>query len=507
MMTVRKIAFCTAWLLASLPIFSAFTTVETTGPYVTGVRDFDLLDTVYPSELHPNDAAGRRIMFRVYYPTCAKTDLDVLEGIDGNTSVTCNDIDLGSKRKYLEAEEWQVYFGIPEPTQISPFFDETQSYKDAPIDVTVPSHTFPVVIYSHGFGSYVSDNTALLEELASHGYIVCAVASPGFAGGVLYPSDGHFITTRDDYPEINAMMSADAIPNPYLANYTDDLQIRYERMELYLEQGALPMLVQRLNDDLVATVDHLDAVSKTSRAATSTKSMHEEVVSSFNTIDPFLVELLGRGTTEGLDGKIIYMGFSLGGSAAGSAAQADVRAVGAINLDGGHQSLDLWNTEIRTPYLMFFEQTEIAWFYHGEFLFETLASMGNRTDIIRVLGPEGVQHNDYTDQKLFSSELRAGLLDITASVDGLRVHNMLARFCLGFLNRYLVDDGEWDTESIFTSNNQVEEIDVSYVAEWARERSATEEPTVNEDSSSATIVLNFWFAFIFGIAACFLQIV
>ena len=140
------------------------------------------------------------------------------------------------------------------------------------------SSTFP------RFGSWVSDNTALLEEIASHGYIVCAVVSPGFAGGVLCPRDGQFVTARKDYPEINALMNADTIPNLYLANYTDDLEIRYARMELYLEQGTLPMLVQRLNDDLV---DHLDAITRSSSSRTSTKSFDTDEV------DPFLKGTIG----------------------------------------------------------------------------------------------------------------------------------------------------------------------------------------------------------------------
>ena len=47
---------------------------------------------------------------------------------------------MGTRRQYLEASKWQVYFGIPEPTQISQLFDKTQSYKDALIDfVNIPT--------------------------------------------------------------------------------------------------------------------------------------------------------------------------------------------------------------------------------------------------------------------------------------------------------------------------------------------------------------------------------
>ena len=51
---------------------------------------------------------------------------------------------------------------------------KTHSYLDAPI--SNDKDTFPVLVYSHGFffGSN-NENTALMEELASHGYIAFGV--------------------------------------------------------------------------------------------------------------------------------------------------------------------------------------------------------------------------------------------------------------------------------------------------------------------------------------------
>ena len=492
-------------LLALSATCHAFTTVETTGPYATGVRDFDFTDNTYPLDWHPNDASGRRLMFRMHYPVCEKTNLAIVDVVNGNsttTTGTCNGVPLGSRRKYLESQEWEVYFGIPEPESIAQLFDRTQSYVNAPIALDDPKPTFPVVIYSHGFGSWVSDNTALVEEIASHGYIVCAVASPGFASGVIYPSDGRFVTARDDYPDVMAAVQNDAVPNPYLANFTDNLQIRYDRMELYLHEGVIPVLVQRLNDDLMAVADYLNAIAHQSpiEPSTVTSSQAEKTQQE---VDPFLLDLLGD-YSDGLNGKLAYMGFSLGGSAAGSAAHADGRAVGAINLDGGHQSLDVWNSEIRTPYLTFFEQTELAWFYHGEFLFENLFSMGTRADIIRVLGPEGVQHNDYTDQKLFSPELRAGLLGITTPVDGLRMHSVLSEFTLAFLGRFLRGETAWDPQTTFEKFEGIEPVDVSYVAEWAHKNFATTTPTMDEDSSAPFSSLSVGAALFASILAAFL---
>lgn len=53
---------------------------------------------------------------------------------------------------------------------------------------------FPVVVFSHGNVSTRVQNTSLLEELASHGYICCACDHPHDAAVVAYPdgSQAHF---------------------------------------------------------------------------------------------------------------------------------------------------------------------------------------------------------------------------------------------------------------------------------------------------------------------------
>jgi hypothetical protein len=56
---------------------------EPTGNYITGVQDFEFLDAEYPSE----DASGRRLMARVWYPACPKANFELATGavcvIDG----------------------------------------------------------------------------------------------------------------------------------------------------------------------------------------------------------------------------------------------------------------------------------------------------------------------------------------------------------------------------------------------------------------------------------------
>ncbi len=66
----------------------------------------------------------------------------------------------------------------------------SHSYLDAP--VRPDSNAYPVVIYAHGLQGNRTNNTAVVEELTSHGYVVVAVDSTYEAAAVEFP-DGRLI--------------------------------------------------------------------------------------------------------------------------------------------------------------------------------------------------------------------------------------------------------------------------------------------------------------------------
>ena len=65
----------------------------------------------------------------------------------------------------------------------------THSVRDAPVAAQVDG--FPVLAYSHGYGLFVSQNTPLMEELASHGYIVFGLGHT-WDGSTVFP-DGRTV--------------------------------------------------------------------------------------------------------------------------------------------------------------------------------------------------------------------------------------------------------------------------------------------------------------------------
>lgn len=66
----------------------------------------------------------------------------------------------------------------------------TNAIPDAPAAAGVDR--FPVVIFSHGRAGYRQHNTALVEHLVSHGYVVVTIDHPYAAAGVRFP-DGRIV--------------------------------------------------------------------------------------------------------------------------------------------------------------------------------------------------------------------------------------------------------------------------------------------------------------------------
>jgi hypothetical protein len=403
---------------------------EPTGAFVTGAQDFEFLDTIFPSPF-AEDSSGRRIMFRAYYPVCHRTDFSM----DNNT---CNGAYLGRQRLYFEEGEWDAYFGAEAGLQVLKTFAsslKTFSYLNAPMVVELGPR--PIIIYNHGATQWVSDNTALCEELASQGYAVFALGLPGFASGVLYPN-GETANISNDF---DATLTD---PNNSLLPQSPDIQVRYEKLKRTLTSDSSPaVFLPRYRDDMLAMVDYLLSPSNNST---------------------LLKALVGEGELKGL----IYMGFSFGGAAAGSAAHQDERANGAINIDGSHQSTDLLGSATRVPVLAFAQNAGFFSAYYNEFFYEELEDMGTNPDVMRVLMPTNTTHSDFTLLRFFPLALREAV-GSTSVVDGERLHAILVDFIVGFVDTTTGLRSDWTpSESFSKFQDDVKSIDVSYVADWAQ---------------------------------------
>lgn len=149
-----------------------------TGPYAVGVVDYAWTDDARTNEVGPAAGDPRRIKVQVWYPA------DVVPGAQPTQA-------WRSLAESAAMVDWffLTYLGIDLPTEL-------YEYVSVPAVLDAPLHTgagpLPVLVFSHGLGISPPAHSALLAELASHGFVVAAVYHAYFTGPMELP-DGTLI--------------------------------------------------------------------------------------------------------------------------------------------------------------------------------------------------------------------------------------------------------------------------------------------------------------------------
>ncbi|MBR5798857.1 MAG: hypothetical protein IKY23_02225 [Lachnospiraceae bacterium] len=124
-----------------------------TGTYAVGTETFSIFDETRTEQLGP--ATGpRKIAVRLYYPV-NKQDV---EGLPKEAALS------QFKREALEKA---FHVKMPKGADFTADY-----YADVP---QVAGMRFPLILFNHGYNSYVEGHTFLCCELASNGYIVASV--------------------------------------------------------------------------------------------------------------------------------------------------------------------------------------------------------------------------------------------------------------------------------------------------------------------------------------------
>ena len=144
-----------------------------TGQHQVGRVQFDWVDT---SRADPHDASRKReLVVWVWYPAAAAPDAVVGEWMPGEWGTAL-------ARRYSEEHPGtDVASLVPQL--------HSHSYVNGAID---PTGKWPLVLFAPGLGTMALDYSVILEDLASHGYVVLGVGSPEFARVSVY-GDGRVV--------------------------------------------------------------------------------------------------------------------------------------------------------------------------------------------------------------------------------------------------------------------------------------------------------------------------
>lgn len=185
-------------LLAVLILYDRSTNLELptpTGPFAVGRTTFDWVNDARTDELAPSSpshesSAKREMLVWIWYPASASPSAQP-SGYRPNWWLDAYAKSSGRFGTFLDHDAAKIH---------------VHSSDDPPISPAQPS--YPVVIFRAGLGALTTDYTTLIEDLASHGYIVVGFDAPYRTGVVVFP-DGRAIFRP---PQLNpdGMPDADA---------------------------------------------------------------------------------------------------------------------------------------------------------------------------------------------------------------------------------------------------------------------------------------------------------
>ena len=395
-----------AGVVAAILMFPVWPIPKPSGQYAVGVRTFEISDASRKGVFAAKPDEPRRLLVRVWYPA-------------GDVA------GLKPAPYFNEAETKSTAESIGGVVGLPFFFTylshaQTNSYTDAPL---LPgAANLPTVIYSHGYTSYLNQNTALMEELASHGYVAFSIQHTYDSAATAFP-DGDVAPTDPELLEVAAEEPGRPSQKEALAGAT--LDKRFEGALAFQEYA----------------VQHGSRIAVASR-----ETWLADRIFLHDTLQNAPPESVADITRASNLARVGELGMSFGGAIAGEICMIDKRCAAGVNLDGGNYPFSSFNAAVPAPFLMFhsdsanlYNQMEMPLPATGprsfnEFSYERIATAGSRPDIYRV-SLKGSQHLGLSDSSLFVGQPAAGLLFGTAPSNiMIGAQNDFIR---GFLDKHL----------------------------------------------------------------------
>ena len=345
-----------------------------TGNYPVGTRYLHFVDHTRPEPFTSNPTDNREVTVRAWYPGQSKKDEEAAPYL-------------------INAADIVRTFNLS-PSLINL---ETHSMLESPL--SEEERTFPVLIFNHGWGEHFSQNTVLMEELASHGYIVFSIAHHYEAKFSFYP-DGTYITMDLSSERFRKIMEEQKNPEAFAIFETmSSAETLKEQEEIFRDANRLmpTSLVEgpRLwSSDIRFLVDELEKLNESGPMFKGKLDL----------------ERLG------------VFGMSAGGIASGLICTEDERFKAGINMDGGIYG-DLVDLKIPQPFM--FMNSERYRGYDDLFL----SHVDNTAYNIII---EGSGHQNFSDLSIIDPSA-----PLMGTIDGYRMLEILNDYTRAFFDKYL----------------------------------------------------------------------
>lgn len=265
------------WIIFTISIPLAvpvFDLPEPTGTYAVGTRIFHWVDSSRTEWFTPeNENDVRELVVQVWYPA---------ESIAGKPIPYIDNLKLRSKALGGAGD-------IPGFLVEHIDLVKTHSYLNAP----AVADQFPFMIMSHGITGFRQFHTALIEELASHGYIIAAPDHSYDCSLSVFP-DGHIADYRSD-----------------ITGHSDSVQIR--RQQLNTRVADIRFILDKAfeNKVLRAFLDqnNIGVLGHSYGGATSIQTAYDDNrFKAALTLDSWMNPVPEHIIAEGIDQPFLYLG-------------------------------------------------------------------------------------------------------------------------------------------------------------------------------------------------------
>ncbi|MFN8494608.1 MAG: hypothetical protein U0350_43810 [Caldilineaceae bacterium] len=336
-----------------------------TGPYPIGRTVYDWVDEARPEIFNKNLASKRELMALVWYPATQQPGLKLADYLP---------------LSWAEARE--ADWGIAAWLMQRPQAMRTHALADATVATSQPR--YPVLIFMPGLGPLAADYTAVIEDLASHGYVIVAL-TPTYSASVVVFADGRVVK---------------AVPE---AGIPDDVATVSEE--------------KRWGDHLMQTwaADALFGLNQAEKLNSDPKSEF------FNRLDLT---------------RVGFLGHSFGGATAAQACRLDPRCKAGVNWDG-YPYGDVVEVGLKQPFMFIWsETTDQQDQFYQQAARDIQAIYGKLPNGGYQLTIRGARHFNFTDLAvLYAPVIR--LMGLTGKIDGERGWRITSAYTVAFFDQYL----------------------------------------------------------------------
>lgn len=271
---------------AAALLFPVFQLPTPSGPHAVGTTTVALVDSSRDERFTPTPTDHRELVVQAWYPAP----------------------DSAQARRERYTEQAALGHALAHYLDIPRFvfnhLSLVRTHSRVGVPVASGDAPYPVVLFSHGYGlGFATQNTAQMEDLASHGYVVLSISHTYEALATLYP-EGRTVTF--DIDRIQAAYGEGLKPLYRRFRQSDDLSRRralFRKMRSVIASHSLPLWTR----DIRFVLDWV------------LRGPHAASPLSASVVD---------GTRVG------FFGMSFGGAAAVRACQIDRRCDASLNLDG-----------------------------------------------------------------------------------------------------------------------------------------------------------------------------